>query len=208
MEYALTLCGTLAIEGSPIVWVARHRAHHLHAEEEQDPHSPRHGLSWSHIGWVLARSSLAQEAEATARYAPDLARDRFHVWLTRWHFLTQIALAGLLYALGGWPFVLWGVFARVVFSWHAAMAVNSAGHVWGFRRFATNDDSRNNWWVALISRGEGWHNNHHAYPTAARHGMAWYEIDVNWYGIWLLKTLGLATGIRRAQWPGGSGPGR
>jgi stearoyl-CoA desaturase (delta-9 desaturase) len=103
--------------------------------------------------------------------------------------------------LGGWQFVLWGVFIRVVFSWHATWFVNSASHYWGGRRFNTRDDSRNNWWVALLTFGEGWHNNHHAHPSAARHGLTWYEVDVNWYGIWLLKKLGLARNIRLSTLP-------
>jgi stearoyl-CoA desaturase (delta-9 desaturase) len=203
LEYFLTVCGTLALEGPPISWVARHRAHHQHADDVADPHSPRHGLWWSHIGWVFVKQSPQHEAERAARYTPDLLRDRFHVWLSTWHFLPQVLLAAALFAWGGLRFVLWGIFLRVVFSWHAAMAVNSVGHLWGSRRFATHDDSRNNWCVALISHGEGWHNNHHAHPAAARHGLAWYEIDVNWYGIWVLKTLGLARDIRLAHLPDG-----
>jgi stearoyl-CoA desaturase (delta-9 desaturase) len=203
VEYVLTLCGTLALEGPPIAWAARHRAHHQHADAEHDPHSPSDGVFWSHIGWVLQKTPVRWEAEASARYAPDLARDRFHRWLSDWHFLPEVVLAAALYAMGGLRFVLWGIFARVVFSWHAAMAVNSVGHRWGTRRFDTNDESRNNWWVALISHGEGWHNNHHAHPTAARHGLAWYEIDVNWYGIRVLETLGLAEDVRVPAPPGG-----
>jgi stearoyl-CoA desaturase (delta-9 desaturase) len=132
----------------------------------------------------------------TARYVPDLAKDRFYLWLTHWHFLTTVAVGLGLFAVGGWPLVLWGIFVRTVFSWHATWFVNSAAHMWGSRRFETRDDSRNNWWVALISHGEGWHNNHHAHPAAARHGLAWYEIDVNWWGIRTLQLLGLAKSVR------------
>jgi stearoyl-CoA desaturase (delta-9 desaturase) len=102
---------------------------------------------------------------------------------------------GLLY-FGGWPMLFWGVFLRVTFGLHATWLVNSATHLWGTRRFQTADDSTNSWWVALISFGEGWHNNHHAHPTAARHGLAWYEIDFNWYGIRTLQLLGLAKDIK------------
>jgi stearoyl-CoA desaturase (delta-9 desaturase) len=153
------------------------------------------------MGWILEGHSLHRNVEATSRHAADLAKDRFHVWLSKWHFLTQVVLGLILYALGGWPFVLWGVFLRVVFSWHATWFVNSAAHVWGGRRFETRDDSRNNWWVALLAHGEGWHNNHHAHPSSARHGLVWYEIDVNWYGIWVLKKLGLAKKIRLTSLP-------
>jgi stearoyl-CoA desaturase (delta-9 desaturase) len=201
VEYFLTLCGTLALEGGPIAWVATHRIHHMYTERDGDPHSPRDGIWWSHMGWILEGHSLHRDINVTLRHAADLAKDGFHLWLSRWHFITQIVLGAILFALGGWQFVLWGVFLRVVFSWHATWFVNSAAHVWGGRRFETRDDSRNNWWVALMAHGEGWHNNHHAHPSSARHGLAWYEIDVNWYGIWTLKKLGLAKNIRLASLP-------
>jgi len=201
VEYVLTICGTLAFEGGPIAWVATHRIHHMYTEREGDPHSPRDGFWWSHMGWILNGHSLHREIEITARHAADLSRDALHLCLSRWHFLPSTIVAALLYLLGGWEFVLWGVFIRIVFSWHATWFVNSASHYWGGRRFDTRDDSRNNWWVALMTFGEGWHNNHHAHPSAARHGLTWYEIDVNWYGIWLLKKLGLAKKIRLSTLP-------
>jgi stearoyl-CoA desaturase (delta-9 desaturase) len=207
VEYALTVCGALALQGGAIAWVATHRRHHAHAEREGDPHSPRHGFWWSHMGWIVNGISDHREVEAAGRYAPELAADRFHVWLSRWNFLPQLPLAAILYWAGGWPFVLWGICVRVVFSWHATCLVNSAAHVWGGRRFETRDDSRNNWWVALMSFGEGWHNNHHAFPAAARHGLAWYELDINWYAIWTLEKLGLAAGVRRAKLPATAAPG-
>jgi fatty-acid desaturase len=201
VEYFLTLCGSLAMEGGPIAWVATHRIHHMYTEREGDPHSPRDGFWWSHMGWILNGHSLHREIEITARHAADLSRDPFHIWLSRWHFIPLICLSALLYLLGGWQFIFWGIFIRIVFSWHATWFVNSASHYWGGRRFNTRDDSRNNWWVALLTFGEGWHNNHHAHPSAARHGLTWYEIDVNWYGIWMLKKLGLAKNIRLSTLP-------
>ena len=104
----------------------------------------------------------------------------------------MIVLGLILLAIGGWPFVLWGIFLRTVVGLHATWLVNSATHSWGTRRFQTRDLSTNSWWVALLSFGEGWHNNHHAHPVSARHGLAWYEVDLNWYGIWTLQKLGLA----------------
>jgi fatty-acid desaturase len=201
LEYFLATCGALSLQGGPIAWVALHRIHHAHTEREGDPHSPRDGLWWSHMGWMLNGASLHREVENLSRYVTDLAKDRFYIWLSRWHFMTVVALGAVLYLIGGWSLVLWGVFARIVFMWHATWFVNSAAHLWGTRRFETRDDSRNNWWVAMISFGEGWHNNHHAHPAAARHGLAWYEIDINWYGIWVLKKLGLAQNIRLTEWP-------
>lgn len=201
LEHFFILCGVLALEGGPIPWVATHRVHHTATERDGDPHSPRHGFWWSHMGWLLQGQSPYKEIKAEAAHVKDLTKDGFYRWLTRWHLVPQIVLAAILYAFGGWKFVLWGVFVRVVFSWHATWFVNSAAHVWGTRRFETRDDSRNNWWVALMAHGEGWHNNHHAHPSAARHGLTWYEIDVNWYGIWVLDKLGLAKNIRLASLP-------
>lgn len=201
VEYFLTVCGTLAIEGGPIAWVATHRIHHRYSDQDGDPHSPRHGFWWAHMGWILEGHSLHREVDATSQYAADLAKDPFHVWLTKWHFVPQLILAAILFALGGWNFVLWGIFVRVAFSWHVTWFVNSAAHVWGGRRFETRDDSRNNWWVAILAHGEGWHNNHHAHPAAARHGIVWYEVDVNWYGIWVLSKLGLAKDLRLMSVP-------
>jgi stearoyl-CoA desaturase (delta-9 desaturase) len=135
-----------------------------------------------------------------ARYAPDLAKDRFHVWLSKYHWV-PLTIVGLgLLAIGGWTWVLWGIFLRVTLGLHATWLVNSATHMWGSRRFPTRDESRNNWWVALLTGGEGWHNNHHAHPVSARHGLKWYEFDPNYYGIWLLKKLGLARDIKIAQY--------
>ncbi len=200
-EYFLTLCGALALEGGAIAWVATHRIHHAHTERDGDPHSPRHGFWWSHMGWIVRGVSDNREVELSSRHAQDLAKDRFHIWLSSWNFMPALVLAGILYQLGGWQFILWGICVRVVFSWHATCFVNSAAHVWGRRRFETRDDSRNNWWVALMTFGEGWHNNHHAHPSAARHGLAWYELDINWYGIWVLEHLGLVRKVRLANSP-------
>src|SRR5690606_19660157 len=117
------------------------------------------------------------------KYAPDLAKDPFYRWLNKWHWVPVTVLGLGLLAFGGLPYLLWGVFFRVVFGLHATWLVNSATHLWGTRRFHTSDDSRNSWWVALLTFGEGWHNNHHAHPASARHGLAWYELDVTWLTI-------------------------
>jgi fatty-acid desaturase len=134
-----------------------------------------------------------------SKYAPDLAKHRFYSVLNTWHWVPQLLLAGILFAIGGWPLVLWGIFLRVTFGLHATWLVNSATHMWGRRRFAIRDDSRNNWWVALITFGEGWHNNHHAHPTSIRHGLAWYEIDHSWILVNILKRLGLAWDLKVAK---------
>ena len=201
VEYLLTLCGALALEHGPIAWVTTHRIHHQYSDREGDPHSPRDGKWWAHMGWVLAGKSMHYDTATVARYAPDLAKDRFHAWITEYHYLPAVALSILLLGLGGFPLLLWGIFWRTVVSWHATWLVNSATHLWGSRRFVTSDRSTNNWFVALLAFGEGWHNNHHAYPSSARHGLAWYEIDFNWYGIWALQKLGLARQVYRAKLP-------
>ena len=123
-------------------------------------------------------------------------KDRFTVALNRVYFVPLILLGIILLMVGGWPLLLWGVFMRVTVGLHATWLVNSATHLWGRRRFETNDNSRNSWWVALLTWGEGWHNNHHAHPTSARHGLAWYEIDFNWWGIRVLQLLRLAKGVK------------
>jgi fatty-acid desaturase len=199
MEYFLTVCGTLALEGGPIFWVATHRIHHQLTDVPGDPHSPIDGKWWSHMGWILSGRSMHHDTTTLARYVPDLAKDRFHVWITKYHYIPLTVLGLILLAIGGWKWVLWGIFLRVVFGLHSTWAVNSATHMWGSRRFATKDLSTNNWLVAMFTFGEGWHNNHHAHPTSARHGLTWYELDVNWYGIWMLKKLGLAKQIRIAK---------
>ena len=207
VEYLMTVCATLSLEGGPIFWVATHRVHHQLSDHEGDPHTPREGAWWAHAGWILFGEALHAQTALLARYAPDLSRDRFHVWLSKYHWL-PITLTGIMLLGGGWYFggpvngiamVLWGVALRVTLGLHATWLVNSATHLWGSRRFETRDDSRNNWWVALLTGGEGWHNNHHAHPVSARHGLSWYEIDPNFWGIWLLSKVGLARKIRVAQ---------
>ncbi|WP_414649371.1 acyl-CoA desaturase [Edaphobacter sp.] len=211
VEYFITACGCLALEGGPIFWVATHRVHHQNSDHEGDPHTPHDGTWWAHAGWIISGRALHSETALLGRYAPDLTRDRVHVWLSKYHYLPlvvtglmQIALGAALAGpghriVGGLGMVLWATFLRVTVGLHATWLVNSATHLWGKRRFETKDDSRNNWWVAILTGGEGWHNNHHAHPVSARHGLAWYEFDPNYYGIWLLSKLGLAEKIQIAK---------
>jgi stearoyl-CoA desaturase (delta-9 desaturase) len=207
LEYIMAVCATLSLEGGPIFWVSTHRVHHQLSDHEGDPHTPREGGWWAHAGWIFFGESLHAQTEALSRYSPDLGRDRFHVWLSKYHWL-PIVLSGVLLLAGGWfwggwvngiAMVLWGALLRVTLGLHATWLVNSATHMWGKRRFATRDDSRNSFWVAILTGGEGWHNNHHAHPVSARHGLRWYEIDPNFYGIWILSKLGLARKIQIAK---------
>jgi fatty-acid desaturase len=211
VEYFVTACGTMALEGGPIFWVATHRVHHQNSDQEGDPHTPVDGTFWSHAGWILSGRAMHSETALLGRYAPDLTRDKVHVWLSKYHWLLltltgfgQLALGAALapagHALAGAvSMMLWGTFLRVVLGLHATWFVNSATHMFGSRRFDTRDHSRNNWWVALMTGGEGWHNNHHAHPVSARHGLAWYEFDINYYCIWVLAQLGLAKKVQIAK---------
>src|SRR6516165_10672124 len=199
MEYLFAVCGTLTLEGGPIFWVATHRVHHQKSDQPGDPHSPREGFWWAHAGWIFLGETHHNNTELMSKYAPDLGRDPFYRALNTWHWMPIVLLAIVLFAFGGLPMVLWGVCLRVVAGLHATWLVNSATHMWGYRRFATRDDSRNTWWVALITFGEGWHNNHHAHPTSARHGLAWYEFDLSWVQLTVLRALGVAKSVRVAK---------
>ncbi len=199
IEYFFAFCGALTLEGGPIFWVATHRIHHQKSDRDGDPHSPRDGAWWAHVGWILVGESKHSNTRLMSKYAPDLARHRFYVWLNNYHWLPMVVLGAVLYAIGGFPLILWGVCLRVVFGLHATWLVNSATHMWGSRRFATRDDSRNNWWVALITFGEGWHNNHHAHPVSARHGLAWYEFDPSWITLKFLRAIGVVHGVQVAK---------
>jgi fatty-acid desaturase len=199
VEYFLVTCGTLALEGGPIQWVVTHRIHHAHTDRTGDPHTPRDGGWWAHIGWILRGTAQNHDQATFERYAPDLIKNRYYVWINRYYYVPLIVVAVALLVFGGWGVMLWGIFFRVTFALHSTWLVNSATHMWGRQRFQTGDDSRNSWWVALLSFGEGWHNNHHAYPTSAQHGLRWYEFDLNWLGIRVLQLLGLARGIKRVR---------
>jgi sn-2 palmitoyl-lipid 9-desaturase len=193
LEYTFAFLGALALQGGPIFWVAGHRLHHAFTEEtDQDPYSSRRGFWWSHMLWIMYPRTKFFATETYRKYTPNLARDRFYTWLDRYFLLLQLPLGVLLYLLGGWSFVFYGVFVRVVLLWHTTWLINSATHLIGDRTFETEDESRNLWWAALLTFGEGWHNNHHAYPHVAKAGWKWWQVDIPWWVIQSLKTLGLA----------------
>ena len=196
VEYFLTICGMLALQGGAINWVVTHRIHHAFTEQPEDPHSPRDGWWWAHVGWIIRGTAQQHPESVMRRYAPDLMKDPVQVFFNRIYFVPLIICGLILFAVGGWSMLVWAVLLRVVVGLHFTWLVNSATHSWGSRRFETTDDSTNNWWVALLTFGEGWHNNHHAFPVAARHGLKWYEVDVNWLGISALKFFGLATAVK------------
>ncbi|HZP49446.1 MAG TPA: fatty acid desaturase [Vicinamibacterales bacterium] len=198
-ERFLAICGTLTLEGGPMFWVATHRVHHQHSDQPDDPHTPRVSAFWAHIGWILFGEAHHNDTVRMSRYAPDLGKDPFYRWLTTYHWVPLTVLGFVLLAIGGWGLVNWAIFLRVVLGLHATYLVNSATHMWGKRRFATTDESRNLWWVALITFGEGWHNNHHAHPVSSRHGLAWYEVDPTWLLLKLLRRVGLVWDVKVAR---------
>lgn len=195
MEYVLAIIGCLAGEAGPISWVASHRYHHIYSDTEKDPHSPIKGFIWAHMAWLFGREKNLADFDQYKKYTPDMANDRFLVFLDRFHMAPAVILTGVLYLMGGWSYVVWGIFVRSVIVYHSTWFVNSASHIWGYRSFKTADVSRNNWWVAILSFGEGWHNNHHAFQRSARHGLRWWEIDPTYRMIQLLWVFGLVSHI-------------
>jgi sn-1 stearoyl-lipid 9-desaturase len=193
LEYFFALCGTLALQGGIIWWVGLHRHHHLHSDEDVDHHDSKKGFLWSHVRWMCYE--IPAESDIP-RFTKDIVNDKFYNFLNDYFFPLQVVLGVVLYLIGGWPYVFWGVFARLVIVYHCTWLVNSATHKFGYRNFETTDNSTNCWWVALTTYGEGWHNNHHAYQYSARHGMKWWELDITWITIQVLQLLGLATKVK------------
>jgi sn-1 stearoyl-lipid 9-desaturase len=195
LEYFLALLGTLSMQGGPIHWVSNHRMHHAHSDTSSDPHDSNKGFWWSHMGWIFQMPEEHKRYEHYSRFAKDLARDPVYRFLNKYMLLLQFAFAGLLFLIGGWSFVVYGIFVRAVVVYHCTWLTNSACHKWGYRSHETSDHSTNLWWTAILTYGEGWHNNHHAMPRSARHGMAWWEIDMTYMVIWILEKLGLAKNL-------------
>ncbi len=210
-ERTLAVLGTCSLEFSPALWVAIHRRHHHFSDEEPDPHTPNHGLFWAHFGWLLKRSGDMKSKPLLDRYARDLMRDPLYAFLERrknwimvsfsvWLMFFAIGALSVLATGGsqadavqfGWSLLIWGGALRTIFVWHTTWSVNSIAHVWGYRNYDTADNSRNNVLVGILAGGEGWHNNHHADPTSARHGHRPWEFDFTWLMIRCLMALGLA----------------
>ncbi len=203
VRWLIAWIGGLAGEGSAIHWSANHRIHHAKSDQEGDPHSPREGFLWSHVLWCLQRVGSADRRALHQRWAPDLLKDRGLRFLDATFLLWQIVI-GLLFAAIGFAIgggymaaslVVWGVFVRMVIVLHATWCINSVTHVWGYKTYDNGDDSRNLWWVAVLTFGEGWHNNHHAYQKAANYGHRWWEIDTTYLMICLMRRLGLAWSV-------------
>jgi stearoyl-CoA desaturase (delta-9 desaturase) len=200
-RWLIAFIGGLSGEGCAIDWVANHRKHHAHSDHDGDPHSPREGGWWSHAGWLGFATHEGEGYEKhIQRWAPDLAKDPMMRWVGYMflpsHILSGLVLLGIGYWLGGSAmavsFLVWGLFVRLVAVLHVTWFVNSWAHMWGYRNYETTDDSRNNWLVALLAFGEGWHNNHHAYPRMATHRHKWWEFDPTFLCIRLMQWTGLA----------------
>jgi sn-1 stearoyl-lipid 9-desaturase len=196
LEYFFVFCGTLACQGGPFYWIGKHRIHHKYSDTELDPHDSNKGFWWSHIGWMLWENTTV--TNDIPRYTKDINEDPFYQFCEKYFILIQVALGLLLFWWGGWSYVVWGIFARLVIVFHVTWFVNSATHKFGYKSHDSNDHSKNCWWVALLTFGEGWHNNHHAYQYSARHGLQWWEVDLTWMTIRVLQLLGLAKNIKLA----------
>jgi len=196
LEYFFAVCGTMTLEGGPMFWVGTHRVHHAKSDKPGDPHSPHEGTFWSHMGWIVFGETNHNNSAFMAKHAPDLARHKFYWFLNTYHWIPVVATGLALLAFGGWPMFLWGFCLRIVYGLHCTWLINSATHIFGSRRFETSDDSRNSFILAVLTFGEGWHNNHHAHQTSARHGMLWYEFDISWLTLKILKSVGLVWGVR------------
>lgn len=206
VQFVFALIGASSVQRGPLWWAAHHRNHHRHTDTAADPHSPGvHGFWWSHMGWFLTTDGFRTD---WARI-PDLARFPELRWLDRFDTLVPIVLAAALFGLGallerlvpawgtsGGQMLVWGFFISTVVLFHATVTINSLAHRFGRQRFATGDDSRNNLWLALLTFGEGWHNNHHFFPGTARQGFYWWEIDVTWYGLRLMAALRLVRDLK------------
>ena len=206
MQLAFAVLGATAVQRGPLWWASQHRHHHAHADGEHDAHSPRrHGFLWAHLGWFLARENFAARGEVVK----DLAKYPELRFLDRFDVAVPLLLVAFLYGTGEWlaharpelatdgaMLVVWGFCVSTVLLYHATFTVNSLAHTIGRRRYATRDSSRNNPWLALLTFGEGWHNNHHHFPGSARQGFYWWEIDPTYYGLRLLAWTGLIRDLR------------
>ncbi len=213
-EHAMVVLALCSLEDSPARWVATHRKHHAHSDEEEDPHTPLAAFFWSHMGWLFLHNRDLHDRNNYEKYARDILRDPFYMWIEKkawsplWFYLAQCALyfavpfalaflwtdlAGAAWFAAG--FLVWGVFVRTVLVWHITWSVNSFTHLFGYQSHDTGEHSRNNWMVALFAAGEGWHNNHHADPAACTVQHKWWEFDLTYWELRALKRIGLVKSI-------------
>lgn len=187
--------GITALQNGPVDWIAEHRLHHAVSDTELDPHNIHKGFWHAHMGWMFQKRPQWFKEGMHKTYAPDIMKDPFLAALDKYSFLLIILMGAAIMLLGGWKFFLWAFCLKQIVLWHVTWFVNSASHLWGYRHFE-HEQATNNWWVGLLAMGEGWHNTHHAFPTSARHGLRWWEIDVSWMIISSLRRLGLASKVK------------
>jgi len=199
LERFFATCGAISCQHGPIDWVGLHRHHHSFSDTEVDHHNSKKGFWWSHMGWMFKD---VEALKAVPKLSADLIKDPYYRFLNKYFLFLQIPIGLSLYAIGqklgvgGWALVLWGIPLRLVVVYHITWLVNSATHCWGKAPFKSGDSSKNNAWVAALTFGEGWHNNHHAFPNSAKHGLQQNQIDLTWQHIRFLKAIGLAKKIR------------
>lgn len=204
IQFIFSILAMSAAQRGPLWWAAHHRHHHKHSDKIADHHSPKqHGFLWSHLGWFFN----ADNFKTDKKHIQDLLRFPELIFLNRYDFLTPCLYAIIIFCLGvylerlgfdtnGSQLLIWGYFISTVILYHATFSINSLGHIYGTRRFPTKDNSRNNWWLAILTLGEGWHNNHHFYPSSARQGFFIHEIDITYYFLKILERLGLIWNLR------------
>ncbi|KAL4559923.1 hypothetical protein LXL04_032069 [Taraxacum kok-saghyz] len=195
LEYTFAYLGVLACQRDPIFWVSIHRHHHQYVDSEKDTHSPTFGFWFSHMGWLFDNGYIVEKYKERNN-VEDLKSQVFYTFIKRTYIMHVVTWAALVYYFGGFRYLVWGVGVAVAWGYHMTFLVNSACHIWGNQTWNTGDLSKNNWWIALITFGEGWHNNHHAFEYSARHGIEWWQFDIGWYTIRFLETIGLATNVK------------
>ena len=187
-QFFLAVLAQTSVQKGALWWAAHHRDHHKYSDTPKDPHSYRdYGFWYSHVGWILS----TETEETDYSRISDLARYPELRWLNNWHLVPPVALAVGLYLVGSWPALVWGFFVSTTLLWHGTFTINSLSHIWGKRRYATTDDSKNNPVLAIVTMGEGWHNNHHYYPRSVRQGFHWWQIDMTYYVLRALSAVGL-----------------
>jgi len=192
-QFLLAFFAASCAQKGPLWWAGHHRHHHRYSDQVEDVHSPlQRGFWWSHMGWILCDRYAETDYDAIKDFAryPELR------WLNRWHLVPPVILAVALFFIGGFPLLVWGFFVSTTLLWHGTFTINSLSHVFGRRRYRTADTSRNNWALALITLGEGWHNNHHYHQNTANQGWFWWEIDPSFYVLRLLSWLGVVSDLR------------
>ena len=192
-QFSLAFLAQTSGQKGALWWAAHHRDHHLYSDRKEDLHSPVHeGFWWSHLGWILSDEYDHYDPKRIA----DLVKYPELRWLDRFHLVPTIVYAIAIYLIGGWDAFVWGYLVATVALYHGTFLINSLAHIWGTRRFATPDESRNNFWLALVTMGEGWHNNHHHFMSSVRQGIRWWEIDLTYYVLIVLSWLGIARDLR------------